>query len=111
MHHDPAWLVALSTPVTDLLPEEGPRGPSILVSIAIGFVVSIIVFVPSYPRLKSSHDRIERVRDEADSPTRRRIDFYRPPSFLRRGIAGMLLQFLLFLLPITILVHYLRGRL
>ena len=100
----------LMPPAEQTSSAESPAGFQIIIAIVIGVILTSIIWAWLGPKLKRNHERLEERLQGADKATKAAIDFYRPPPSIRYGKAGVVLQFILILLPITLLVYYVLSK-
>ena len=100
----------ISPPTDQTSSATNPVGFQLLIAIVVGVILTSIIWVWLGPKLKRNHERVEERLQGADKASKAAIDFYRPPSFIRYGKAGEVLQFILVLLPVTLFVYYVLSK-
>ncbi|MCH2133694.1 MAG: hypothetical protein MK116_08080 [Phycisphaerales bacterium] len=106
-----AWPNSLATAGSGALDGSGSSGEFlIIISIIIGGILTSLLWIPIGPRLKRGHDQFDKMMEGADERTQAAANFNRPPAWIRNSKVGVVLQFVLIMLLVTILVYYVLSK-
>ena len=81
------------------------------VSVIVGVLCTAFIWPLVRSRLASARERNEELIRNADPSTRAALEFNQPPHWMRSGLVGAALQFVLILIPVTVVIYLLFSRL
>ena len=82
-----------------------------LVSLVVGLLCTLFIWPVVRSGLAGIRERHEEMMRGADPDTRAEVEFYQPPRWMRSGGVATVLQFILVLIPVTVVVYLIFSRL
>ena len=82
-----------------------------VVSLVVGVLCTLFIWPVVRSGLARIRERHEEMMRGADPAARAEVEFYQPPRWMRTGGFATVLQFILVLIPVTIVVYLLFSRL
>ena len=81
------------------------------VSVIVGVLCTVFIWPLVRSRLAAARERNEELIRNADPETRSALEFNQPPHWMRAGRVGGAVQFILILIPVTVVVYLIFSRL